>query len=175
MQKSIAVEIPILMLHPINITSQNYFQLKVLFKLNEKGGKVVLLKKIRSSQKFVYLKVLTTWFSASQGFLDPIQKRALSRSVHLEAVYLEALLYNVIMFLTFLGPPTHLFDDVILEWSLSSMVQRVAFYIWDGCDLKFPGPELTQQLDTKHCQKMSEMNTHSQKYLWEKLLQFFNW
>ena len=30
---------------------------------------------------------------ASQVFLDPIQKRALSRSVHLEAVYLEALLY----------------------------------------------------------------------------------
>ena len=26
-------------------------------------------------------------------FLDPIQKRALSRSVQLEAVYLEALLY----------------------------------------------------------------------------------
>ena len=26
--------------------------------------------------------------------------------------------YYVIMFLTFLGPPTHLFDDVILEWSL---------------------------------------------------------
>ena len=31
---------------------------------------------------------------ASQGFLDPIQKRALSRSVQLEAVYLEALLYT---------------------------------------------------------------------------------
>ena len=31
---------------------------------------------------------------ASQGFLDPIQKRALSRSVQLEAVYLEALLYD---------------------------------------------------------------------------------
>ena len=30
---------------------------------------------------------------ASQVFLDPIQKRALSMSVHLEAVYLEALLY----------------------------------------------------------------------------------
>ena len=30
---------------------------------------------------------------ASQGFLDPIQNRALSRSVQLEAVYLEALLY----------------------------------------------------------------------------------
>jgi hypothetical protein len=27
--------------------------------------------------------------------------------------------YYVIMFLTFLGPPTHVFDDVILEWSLS--------------------------------------------------------
>ena len=31
---------------------------------------------------------------ASQMFLDPIKKRALSRSVHLEAVYLEALLYT---------------------------------------------------------------------------------
>ena len=31
---------------------------------------------------------------ASQGFLDPIQKRAVSRSVQLEAVYLEALLYS---------------------------------------------------------------------------------
>ena len=31
---------------------------------------------------------------ASQGFLDPIQKCALSRSVQLEAVYLEALLYQ---------------------------------------------------------------------------------
>ena len=30
---------------------------------------------------------------ASLMFLDPIQKRALSRPVHLEAVYLEALLY----------------------------------------------------------------------------------
>ena len=29
---------------------------------------------------------------ASQNFLDPIQNRALSRSVQLEAVYLEALL-----------------------------------------------------------------------------------
>ena len=32
---------------------------------------------------------------ASQMFLDPIQKRALSRSVHLEAVYLEALLQSI--------------------------------------------------------------------------------
>ena len=31
---------------------------------------------------------------ASQGFLDPIQNRALSRSVQLKAVYLEALLYS---------------------------------------------------------------------------------
>ena len=31
---------------------------------------------------------------ASQIFLDPIQKRALARSVQLEAVYLEALLYG---------------------------------------------------------------------------------
>ena len=32
---------------------------------------------------------------ASQIFLDPIQKRAPARSVQLEAVYLEALLYFV--------------------------------------------------------------------------------
>ena len=38
-------------------------------------------------------KVKTIQKRASQGFLDPIQKRALSRSVQLEAVYLEALLY----------------------------------------------------------------------------------
>jgi hypothetical protein len=30
------------------------------------------------------------------NFLDPIQKRALSKSVQLEAVYLEALLYLLI-------------------------------------------------------------------------------
>ena len=34
---------------------------------------------------------------ASQVFLDPIQNRALSRSVQLEAVYLEALLYSEIL------------------------------------------------------------------------------
>ena len=43
------------------------------------------LKK-RASQATIYQK------RASQGFVDPIQKRALSRSVQLEAVYLEALL-----------------------------------------------------------------------------------
>ena len=36
---------------------------------------------------------------ASQGFLDPIQKRALLRSVQLEAVYLEALLYLIKIFI----------------------------------------------------------------------------
>ena len=34
---------------------------------------------------------------ASQVFLDPIQNRALSRSVQLKAVYLEAILYHVIL------------------------------------------------------------------------------
>ena len=38
---------------------------------------------------------------ASQVFLDPIQKRALSRSVQLEAVYLEALLYIIGLRLNF--------------------------------------------------------------------------
>ena len=42
--------------------------------------------KIRASQlKLIQKRV-------SQNFLDPIEKRALSRSVQLEAVYLEALL-----------------------------------------------------------------------------------
>ena len=49
----------------------------------------VLLKK-RASQVWFIKK------RASQGSLDPIQKRALSRSVQLEAVYLEALLYLLI-------------------------------------------------------------------------------
>ena len=48
--------------------------------------------KIRASQKNVHLKQQFIKKRASQGFLDPIQKRALSRSVELEAVYLEALL-----------------------------------------------------------------------------------
>ena len=51
--------------------------------------------KIRASQKNVHLKQQFIKKRASQGFLDPIQKRALSRSVQLEAVYLEALLYGV--------------------------------------------------------------------------------
>ena len=33
------------------------------------------------------------------------------------------------MFLTFLGPPTHLFDDVILEWSLSEFSKLSKDYI----------------------------------------------
>ena len=42
-------------------------------------------KKKRASQATIYQK------RASQGFFDPIQKCALSRSLQLEAVYLEAL------------------------------------------------------------------------------------
>ena len=37
--------------------------------------------------------------------------------------------YYVIMFLTFLVPPTHLFDDVILEWSLSEFSKLSKDYI----------------------------------------------
>ena len=44
--------------------------------------------------KNVQKRAKTVQKRASQSFLDPIQKRALSRSVHLEAVYLEALLYS---------------------------------------------------------------------------------
>ena len=49
--------------------------------------------KIRASQKNVHLKQQFIKKRASQGFFDPIQKCALSRSVQLEAVYFEALLY----------------------------------------------------------------------------------
>ena len=47
----------------------------------------IFIKK-RASQETIYQKKL-----APQIFLDPIEKRTLSRSVHLEAVYLKALLY----------------------------------------------------------------------------------
>ena len=55
-----------------------------------------ILIKICASQKNVHLKKQFIKKRASQGFLDPIQKRALSRSVQLEAVYLEALLYTLV-------------------------------------------------------------------------------
>ena len=45
--------------------------------------------KNRAAQGFDYIN------SCISNFLDPIQKRALSRSVQLEAVYLEALLYSL--------------------------------------------------------------------------------
>ena len=56
----------------------------------------------RASQVLIYqknvqnraAKVKIIQKHASQGFLDPIQKRVLSRSVQLKAVYLEALLYK---------------------------------------------------------------------------------
>ena len=51
---------------------------------------------MKISQNFVafseYMNFKIVQKRASQVFLDPIQKRALSRSVYLEAVYLEALL-----------------------------------------------------------------------------------
>ena len=46
---------------------------------------------MQEHQKNVQLKVFTTYIRVSQIFLD--QNRALSRSVQLEAVYLEVLLY----------------------------------------------------------------------------------
>ena len=52
-----------------------------------------LIRQRQGHQKTVQLKVFTTWICASQIFLNPIQKCALSRSVQLEAVYLKALLY----------------------------------------------------------------------------------
>ena len=48
--------------------------------------------KIHAFKKNVHLKEQFIKKRASQSFLDPIQKRALSRSVQLEAVYLKALL-----------------------------------------------------------------------------------
>ena len=50
-------------------------------------------KKIRSvdGQYFIIVNRVSR-IRASQNFLDPIQNRALSRSVQLKAVYLEALL-----------------------------------------------------------------------------------
>ena len=58
-----------------------------------------ILKSRKISSKIVQnraAKVKMIQKRASQGFLDPIQKRALSRSVQLEAVYLEALLYTYV-------------------------------------------------------------------------------
>ena len=54
-----------------------------------------LIRQRQERKKNVQLKVFTTQIGASQIFLDPIQKRALSRSVQLEAVYLEALAERV--------------------------------------------------------------------------------
>ena len=51
-------------------------------------------------------------------FLDPIQKRALSRSVHLEAVYLEALLYCSIV--------TQFFVDLNYVQTLFSFIKGEA-------------------------------------------------
>ena len=52
-----------------------------------------LIGRNKNDQKNVLLKVFTTWIRSAQIFLDPIQKRAPAKSVQLEAVYLEALLY----------------------------------------------------------------------------------
>ena len=53
-----------------------------------------LIRQSQEHQKNVQLKVFTTYIHASQIFLGLIQKCALPRSVQLEAVYLEALLYK---------------------------------------------------------------------------------
>ena len=42
--------------------------------------------------------------------------------------------YYVIMFLTFLGPTTHLFDDVMLEWSLTKVIIHKSsgeYFLWN--------------------------------------------
>ena len=75
--------------------------MKILILLQKKIEYVVKVQQQKNihqnlwSQKNVHLKWQFTKKRASQIFLDPIQKRALSRSVQLEAVYLEALLYLV--------------------------------------------------------------------------------
>ena len=70
--------------------NQESVHLKQQFSKKRASQKILGKKsKIRASQvKFTKKRV-------SQNFLDPIQKRALSRSVQLEAVYLEALLYVI--------------------------------------------------------------------------------
>ena len=57
----------------------------------QKRASQVLIHQKRASQVLIYQKNVQK--RASQIFLDPIQKRAPARSVQLEAVYLEALLY----------------------------------------------------------------------------------
>ena len=47
--------------------------------------------------KHVHLKQQFIKKRASQGFLDPIQKHAFSKSMQLEALYLKALLYLIIL------------------------------------------------------------------------------
>ena len=66
-----------------NSCSSKFVQLELLDKAKAKSSKN------RAAQGFHYIN------SCISNFLDPIQKRALSRSVQLEAVYLEALLYTV--------------------------------------------------------------------------------
>ena len=53
---------------------------------------------------------------ASQGFLDPIQKHALSRSVQLEVVYVKALLYLQMTLFCYRQ------CDFILIWILPTMM-----------------------------------------------------
>ena len=63
-----------------NSCSSKFVQLELLNKAKARSSKN------RAAQGFHYIN------SCISNFLDPIQKRALSRSVQLEAVYLEALL-----------------------------------------------------------------------------------
>ena len=65
---------------------------------------MVLWKITTIFQVLIYQKNVQKTFKnmqkrAFQIFLDPIQKRASSRSVQLEAVYLEALLYCLVILL----------------------------------------------------------------------------
>ena len=56
--------------------------------------------------------------SASKNFLDPIQNRALSRSVQLEAVYLEALLYHIFIW-NICSVQGNWKGDVLKSWYLT--------------------------------------------------------
>ena len=68
-------------------------------KMKERVGDTQFVKKNQKTCKNMQTrakkgaKVKKIKKHASQGFLDPIQKSALSRSVQLEVVYLETLLY----------------------------------------------------------------------------------
>ena len=74
----------------------------------------------QDDQKIMLLKVCTTWIRSAQIFLDltNIQKRAPARSMHLEAIYLEALLY------------------IALQNFFLSQAETIIAVVWHFCKIK---------------------------------------